>query len=235
MRKFFFGHEDLCLAILIPIAALMLLAVVFAGPAPVYPSPSSGGSTGANPTAAITGTVINGAASTFMRSDAAPALASGVTLVAPVLGTVASGVISACTSTSMVMVTPVLGTPTSGTLTNCTGLPANGVLGQTTNAQSGTTYTLALGDGMEIVTGSNGSATVFSIPTNASVAFPTGTQIVVIQIGAGALTISAANAGTTTITSAGASAVAPILNAQYCACVCLKTGTDTWLVFGNIK
>jgi len=38
---------------------------------------------------------------------------TGTVLVAPVLGTVASGVISACTSTSMVMVTPVLGTPTS--------------------------------------------------------------------------------------------------------------------------
>jgi hypothetical protein len=42
------------------------------------------------------------------------------TLVTPALGTVASGNISACTSTSMVMVTPVLGTPTSGDLSNCT-------------------------------------------------------------------------------------------------------------------
>ena len=42
------------------------------------------------------------------------------TLVTPALGTVASGNISACTSTSMVMVTPVLGTPTSGNLSNCT-------------------------------------------------------------------------------------------------------------------
>lgn len=50
-----------------------------------------------------------------------PVLATSPTLVTPLLGTVTSGVISACTSTSMVMVTPVLGTPTSGTLTNCTG------------------------------------------------------------------------------------------------------------------
>jgi len=42
------------------------------------------------------------------------------TFVTPALGTVASGVISACTSTSMAMVTPVLGTPTSGNLSNCT-------------------------------------------------------------------------------------------------------------------
>ena len=52
------------------------------------------------------------------------------TLITPILGTVTSGNISACTSTSMVLVTPVLGVPTSGTLTNCTGLPvATGVSG----------------------------------------------------------------------------------------------------------
>jgi hypothetical protein len=45
---------------------------------------------------------------------------TGMVLAAPVLGTVASGNISACTSTSMVMVTPVLGTPTSGNISNCT-------------------------------------------------------------------------------------------------------------------
>ena len=45
------------------------------------------------------------------------------TLISPILGTVTSGNISACTSTSMVLVTPILGVPTSGTLTNCTGLP----------------------------------------------------------------------------------------------------------------
>ena len=56
------------------------------------------------------------------------------TLITPVLGTVTSGNISACTSTSMVMVTPILGVPTSGTLTNCTGLPiATGVSGLAAN------------------------------------------------------------------------------------------------------
>ena len=56
------------------------------------------------------------------------------TLVTPILGTVTSGNISACTSTSMVLVSPILGTPTSGTLTNCTGLPiATGVSGLAAN------------------------------------------------------------------------------------------------------
>jgi hypothetical protein len=61
------------------------------------------------------------------------------TLVTPVLGTVTSGNISACTSTSMVMVTPILGTPTSGVLTNCTGLPlTTGVTGALAVASGGT-------------------------------------------------------------------------------------------------
>jgi hypothetical protein len=72
-----------------------------------------------------------------------PAVSTGTftspTLVTPALGTVASGVISACTSTSMVMVTPILGTPTSGVLTNCTGLPlTTGVTGALPVANGGT-------------------------------------------------------------------------------------------------
>ncbi|CAB4173245.1 hypothetical protein UFOVP1024_6 [uncultured Caudovirales phage] len=61
------------------------------------------------------------------------------TLITPVLGTVTSGNISACTSTSMVMVTPILGVPTSGTLSNCTGLPlTTGVTGALPVANGGT-------------------------------------------------------------------------------------------------
>jgi hypothetical protein len=61
------------------------------------------------------------------------------TFVTPILGTVTSGNISACTSTSMVMVTPILGTPTSGTLTSCTGLPlTTGVTGALPVVNGGT-------------------------------------------------------------------------------------------------
>ena len=65
--------------------------------------------------------------------------ATSPTLITPILGTVTSGNISACTSTSMVMVSPILGTPTSGTLTNCTGLPlTTGVTGALPVANGGT-------------------------------------------------------------------------------------------------
>ena len=107
-------------------------------------------------------------------------------------------------------------------------------LNLTVNAQTGTTYAFVLTDNGKLVTASNGSAQTYSIPTNASVAFPTGSQINVLQIGTGQVTISATTPGTTTVTSTGASAAAPKLRAQYSAATCIKTGTDTWTVVGDI-
>jgi hypothetical protein len=78
-----------------------------------------------------------------------------------------------------------------------------------------------------------GTAIAYKIPTNASVAFPIGTVLNILNIGAGACTISAVTSGTTTILSAGAVAAAPTL-AQYKSAACIKTGTDTWYVVGAI-
>jgi hypothetical protein len=77
------------------------------------------------------------------------------------------------------------------------------------------------------------TAIAFKIPTNASVAFPVGTAITVLNIGVGTCTISAVTPGTTTILSAGATAASPTL-AQYKSAVCIKTATDTWYVVGAI-
>ena len=77
------------------------------------------------------------------------------------------------------------------------------------------------------------TAIAFKIPTNASVAFPVGTAITVLNIGAGVCTISAVTSGTTTILSAGAVAAAPTI-AQYKSAVCIKTATDTWYVVGAV-
>ena len=77
----------------------------------------------ANLASAVTGETGSGALVFGTSPTLATPTLTSPTMTAPVLGTVASGNISACTSTSMVMVTPVLGTPTSGVLTNCTGSP----------------------------------------------------------------------------------------------------------------
>ena len=95
-------------------------------------------------------------------------------------------------------------------------------------------YTAVLADQYQVLEIMNkATAIAFKIPTNASVAFPVGTAITVLNIGAGTCTISAVTPGTTTILSAGATAASPTL-AQYKSAVCIKTATDTWYVVGAI-
>jgi hypothetical protein len=103
------------------------------------------------------------------------------------------------------------------------------------DAQTGTTYTPVLDDNGQVVTMNNSSSNTFRLPTNASVAFPIGTQINVLQIGTGQTTINAVTSGTTTIQSTGAAPAAPVLRARYSAATCLKAGTDLWYVFGDIS
>jgi hypothetical protein len=96
-------------------------------------------------------------------------------------------------------------------------------------------YTAVLANNSQVVTMDNASANTFSIPTNASVAFPIGTQITVLQIGAGQTTIQAVTAGTTSVLSTGGTAAQPKLRVRYSAATCVKAGTDLWYVFGDIS
>lgn len=103
------------------------------------------------------------------------------------------------------------------------------------DAQTGTTYTTVLNDNGQVVTMNNASANTLSIPTNASVAYPIGTQINVLQIGAGQTTIQAVTSGTTTILSTAGTAAAPKIRARYGMATCIKAGTDLWYVVGDIS
>jgi hypothetical protein len=95
-------------------------------------------------------------------------------------------------------------------------------------------YTAVLADQYQVLVPMNkATAVAFKIPTNASVAFPVGTAITILNKGAGTCTISAVTSGTTTVLSAGATAASPAL-AQYKTAVCIKTATDTWYVAGGI-
>lgn len=95
-------------------------------------------------------------------------------------------------------------------------------------------YTAVLADQYQVLEIMNkATAIAFKLPTNASVAFPVGTAITVLNIGAGTCTISAVTSGTTTVLSAGSTAAAPTLG-QYKSAVCIKTATDTWYVVGAI-
>jgi hypothetical protein len=95
-------------------------------------------------------------------------------------------------------------------------------------------YTAVIADSYQVLDSMNkATAIAYKIPTNASVAFPIGTVLNILNKGVGVCTISATTSGTTTILSAGAVAAAPTL-AQYKMAACVKVATDTWYVVGAI-
>lgn len=108
----------------------------------------------------------------------------------------------------------------------------NGLVAFTLNDQTGTSYTPVLTDQYQVlITRSNASASTLTIPTNASVAFPVGTVITVLNKGAGAVTIS--GSGGVTVLSAGATAASPVLN-QYKSAALMQVAANTWYVVGAI-
>jgi hypothetical protein len=98
------------------------------------------------------------------------------------------------------------------------------------NAQTGTTYTLVAADSGKLVTSSNASPVVITIPPSI---FAAGEQINVQSIGAG-LTSFTQGAGVT-ITSTGATSTAPILRAQFSACTIICTASNTFTVIGDLS
>jgi hypothetical protein len=95
-------------------------------------------------------------------------------------------------------------------------------------------YTAVLSDSyQELVLMNKATAIAFKIPTDASVAFPTGTVITVLNIGVGTCTISAVTPGTTTVASAGAVSASPTLG-QYKSAACIKIGANSWVVCGAV-
>jgi hypothetical protein len=110
----------------------------------------------------------------------------------------------------------------------------NGLIAFTVGSDQTADYTAVLTDQYQTLVPMNkATAVAFKIPTNASVAYPVGTAITILNKGAGLCTISAVTSGTTTVLSAGAVAASPTL-AQYKTAVCIKTATDVWYVAGAI-
>jgi hypothetical protein len=98
----------------------------------------------------------------------------------------------------------------------------------TTNRQTAS-YTLVLGDADKLVEMNVGSANNLTIPLNSSVAFATGTQILLAQYGAGQTTIVPTSG--VTIRSNGAKLK---LNVQYSGATLIKIAENEWYLFGDI-
>jgi hypothetical protein len=109
----------------------------------------------------------------------------------------------------------------------------NGLVAFTTTTQTADYTPVSADQYQTLVLMNKATAVNFTIPTNANVAYPVGTAITVLNIGAGTCTIKAVTSGTTTVLSAGAVAAQPTI-AQYKSAVCVKTATDTWYVVGGV-
>jgi hypothetical protein len=96
------------------------------------------------------------------------------------------------------------------------------------NEQTGTSYTFALTDSGKYCRFTNSSAVSVTVPINASVAFQVGTQIDVIQGGAGKVTLSGSGV---TINSLNGNK--SLLN-RYAGATLIKRATDEWDLVGSL-
>ena len=181
-------------------------------------TPSSGTLTNCTGLPVSSVTNLGTGVATFLGTPSSANLASAVT------DETGSGALVFATSPTLV--TPVLGTPTSGTLSNCTVDGTNKV--GYINAPQSTNTTLALTDQGKHIYFSGGSTATLTVPTNASVAFPIGTTILVVNDNSGNLTIS--GAGVTFQLANGATGNRTV--ATKGLATCLKVATDTWYVSG---
>ena len=98
----------------------------------------------------------------------------------------------------------------------------------TTNRQTAS-YTLVLSDADKLVEMNVATANDLTIPLNSSVAFATGTQILLAQYGAGQTTIVPTSG--VTVRSNGAKLK---LNVQYSGATLIKIAENEWYLFGDI-
>jgi hypothetical protein len=109
--------------------------------------------------------------------------------------------------------------PTGATGNNLTGF----------NTQTGTTYTLVIGDKDKIVTMNNASSITVTVPPSV---FSANDMVNVVQYGAGQVTF-AQGAGVT-ILSVGATTTAPKLRTNKSGASVICTASNTFLIVGDI-
>jgi hypothetical protein len=136
-----------------------------------------------------------------------------------------AGIAATQTLTNKTLTSPVINTATISS-----PVISSAKINLALNAQTGTTYTLVAADSGKLVTSSNASAVVITIPPSI---FAAGEQINVQSIGAG-LTSFVAGAGVT-VTSTGATSAAPILRAQFSACTIICTASNVFTVIGDLS
>lgn len=127
----------------------------------------------------------------------------------------------------------VLGTPSSGTLTNCTvdGTDSVGFKNIPINSQSAA-YTAVLADSGKTILhpSTDANARTFTIPANASVAYPLGAAITFVNMTSQVVTIAITS---DTMYLAGLGTTGSRSLAQYGMATAVKLTSTTWIISGN--
>ena len=126
---------------------------------------------------------------------------------------------------SVTLTTPNIGAATGTSLTT-TG---NVISHIATNAQTGTTYTLVAADDGRVVELNNASPITMTVPLDSSVNFTVGTQIILLQTGAGQVTVAGAG-GVTVNATPGLK-----LRTQWSSATLIKRAADTWVLIGDLS
>ena len=145
-----------------------------------------------------------------------------------------ANVTSAKLAASLTLTTPNIGVATgtslalSGNLTvSGSAAVAGNVVFHVATTTSAGSYTLVLADDGKVVELSGGGT--LTVPTEASVAYPVGTQITILQTGSSQVTV----AGDTGVTVNGTPGLK--LRAQWSSATLLKRATNTWVLMGDLS
>jgi hypothetical protein len=192
-----------------------------------------------------------GSAGLYLTTDGTtPSWATVTTYSAPTLGstTLTSGstitTVAGLTLTTPVLTTPTITLSTTSSTTDArmswdttnkkiqvgNGTAATDFASSTlvTNAQTAS-YTTVLTDKDKMIEMNVASANNLTVPLNSSVAYPVGTQINILQTGAGQTTV-VATGGVTINSTPGLK-----LRAQWSSATLIKRATDTWVLVGDLS
>ena len=125
---------------------------------------------------------------------------------------------------SVSLTTPILGVASASSIA-VTG----NVVSHINSSSTAANYSLVLADDGTIVEVNSGSDVTVTVPLDSSVNFTIGTQIIILRVGSGNVTVS--GAGGVTVNSTPGNK----LRAQWSSAALIKRAANTWVLLGDLS